>query len=1184
MSHSRPACPARAIQRAALIIPLLASGLAVLAQGRGDYMNVESPQVSPLALATVNGKTVLLACNTPDDSIEIWDTDEAIQPPSARFIQRLWVGLEPVSVLVVGNKFWTANFLGDSVTAGILDPNGASVSARILATQNVGDEPMDIAHALDGATATIFVTLHSSSALAWLDAATLRPRVGGVAANDLVQSSGTPPLGLKEPRAVRVRGGRVYALGLKGGVPVLPLPPPFPLHDLDVLSSAAASPLSFNRSVAGLGSTNFNMRFASNGDLYVVGGEAENFTTDNKIEVRTRPTGFVISTLHRVVGAGTASPTVFRRDLNLTSTGQIVPKNPPFSAEGRPAAQPTDVALLETSPVAGKALPAPGGPEVIKIFIAAFGSDRIAVLEPPAGGVASNPDVATWIRRTIDFPYLIVGGSRVTTLGGNPRWGPRGLVLGRGASGTRLYVMNRLDNSILIIDPATEQLLANQSFSLANDPTPSYVRQGREFLYNAEISGNGFVSCASCHVDGRTDALSWRLGPDPNLTPPLEPPPSQDFIASLIGTGIFSGDPNAGFQSDPDYHISMYLQQTFDPEPPADKREMVTQSLQGLLNFEVPLPVKTLFTNAPYHWRGDKPSIREFNEAFETLLVSAHVSDPNNPPGPAGLTSAQMDLFEEFVHSLHYPPNPKQPKERAFSPGSEGGARGMELFHERPFGVVNNRACAHCHALPSGSNGRLTVFLPDPVFPGYVTVENRQPIESAALRGLFQKEPLLEPDGRFDQSFSTTPRTGHFGLSHTGILQFTAPGTPNGNLTSINTFIDVFFPTQTTSPDAHALKQFVHEFDWGTAPVVGDVVFLTAAILADPNQMAVLQPVIDRMLGQSGKANAGVAAWLNRPNDPNAPYRGFRWHPGLQLWVEEPGLTPFAVLPLPSGPADSLVLLATPAGSQRRVANPAGGGEGGIPFVVQPANVDLLPMTPNTAYAPVPGFVKNWSPPSAPGAPPGLDPNDAFFFLKPVRLNGVAVGEVFAKTVRLFQYGLLDGQNAVSYGVASLRHEAPRRLRVRGNDILTGARLLLSIPNPPPGYGGPPPSDPNAQPTFPTLTIELPLHATDQLSAGRPVWETAAELAPIVAYTLMLGGPGAPGVAETMDDVGVCEYLGIPCQVAEPDPNTLGPPYPLPFDPDDWNWHKVEVRNPAPPGTPPNLVTSPAVWRQLRMP
>ena len=44
---------------------------------------------------------------------------------------------------------------------------------------------------------------------------------------------------------------------------------------------------------------------------------------------------------------------------------------------------------------------------------------------------------------------------------------------------------------------------------------PPVIRKGRGFLYDAKLSGNGTIECASCHVDAEMDMLAWDLG-DPN--------------------------------------------------------------------------------------------------------------------------------------------------------------------------------------------------------------------------------------------------------------------------------------------------------------------------------------------------------------------------------------------------------------------------------------------------------------------------------------------------------------------------------------------------------------------------------------------------------------------------------------------------------------------------------------------
>src|SRR5262249_30842031 len=151
--------------------------------------------------------------------------------------------------------------------------------------------------------------------------------------------------------------------------------------------------------------------------------------------------------------------------------------------------QPMDVVLLTD------------GDDVLKVYIAAFGSDVLVVLQPN-GGAAS-----TWTR-------TLVGLTMTPQANDYSRTGPRGLAIN--AAQTRLYVMNRLATSVSVVDLSTDTEAVR--FPLQWDMTPRIVRAGRRFLYSAEFSGNLTVACSSCHVDARTDSLGWDLG-TPGTTP-----------------------------------------------------------------------------------------------------------------------------------------------------------------------------------------------------------------------------------------------------------------------------------------------------------------------------------------------------------------------------------------------------------------------------------------------------------------------------------------------------------------------------------------------------------------------------------------------------------------------------------------------------------------------------------------
>ena len=65
------------------------------------------------------------------------------------------------------------------------------------------------------------------------------------------------------------------------------------------------------------------------------------------------------------------------------------------------------------------------------------------------------------------------------------------------------------------------------------------------------------------------------------------------------------------------------------------KAPMTTQTLQDIIGHE------------PLHWRGDKKGLEEFNVAFTNLQGR-----------PSQLTDTEMQQFEDFLATIHMPPNP----------------------------------------------------------------------------------------------------------------------------------------------------------------------------------------------------------------------------------------------------------------------------------------------------------------------------------------------------------------------------------------------------------------------------------------------------------------------------------------------------------------------------------------------
>lgn len=82
---------------------------------------------------------------------------------------------------------------------------------------------------------------------------------------------------------------------------------------------------------------------------------------------------------------------------------------------------------------------------------------------------------------------------------------PRTLVLS--PDGTRLYVAERLADSVAIIDTQRLELVGRIELGGAGKPTPA--RRGEILFHDASNTFQGQFSCRSCHPGGNSDGLIW---------------------------------------------------------------------------------------------------------------------------------------------------------------------------------------------------------------------------------------------------------------------------------------------------------------------------------------------------------------------------------------------------------------------------------------------------------------------------------------------------------------------------------------------------------------------------------------------------------------------------------------------------------------------------------------------------
>lgn len=364
-------------------------------------------------------------------------------------------------------------------------------------------------------------------------------------------------------------------------------------------------------------------------------------------------------------------------------------------------------------------------PSGTRAFVCGYGSDNVAVLD--VGGAQ-----ATWagsIDLPITVPYPLGTGPRAVLVDSQGRW---------------LYVYNKQNNSVTRVDlntlPSTPgfRVTAPNPLRLGFSPVSQDERHGRFHFIRAAHSASGTSSCASCHVDGTTDGLAWDLSLflDPEGTP-------NDQLA--FGLDV--------------------------------KGPMVTQSTQRLME------------TAPYHWRGERQRLKQFNKTFVGLLERQENGQTQNI-GP------DIQYIIHYTQRLAYLPNSRQRVDRTFTPQE---LRGAQLFTTKP--VQGSLTCASCHQLPLGTSGEIVENGNGGLAPTGVVPQ---------LRGVGDKltRPFFVggPFGRRTESGAGLLHGGTGASIQSTLLERLPNGQPRFDL---------------TQAEADDLAAFLKAFDTGIAPAAG---------------------------------------------------------------------------------------------------------------------------------------------------------------------------------------------------------------------------------------------------------------------------------------------------------------------------------------------------------------------------
>jgi YVTN family beta-propeller protein len=143
-------------------------------------------------------------------------------------------------------------------------------------------------------------------------------------------------------------------------------------------------------------------------------------------------------------------------------------------------------------------------PDKSRIYLSASGSDEVAIIDVHRLiAAARSPERYSLANDLSASARYVVARIPV---GRNPR----GIALS--PDGSRLYVANRLDDTVSILDTAQAKVVGAITI-----PGPAIIdprRRGERLFYSSKFSFQGQFGCANCHLDSTFDGLQWDLEPD----------------------------------------------------------------------------------------------------------------------------------------------------------------------------------------------------------------------------------------------------------------------------------------------------------------------------------------------------------------------------------------------------------------------------------------------------------------------------------------------------------------------------------------------------------------------------------------------------------------------------------------------------------------------------------------------
>ena len=639
--------------KVSLTVSLCLSSLMLLNTAQSDtnptsgLVNYESPHVHPIDL-TPNNNT-LVAVNTAAHRLEIYNVANGAMAYEG-FVP---VGLDPVSVRARSNsEVWVVNHMSDSVS--IVDLNSKTVT-RTLQTDN---EPADVVFA--GSTPRAFVSASEANKINVFTLSNLN------AAPTTINIIGEDPRAL----AVSPDGNTVYAAifesgngttSLSGGEsvsagnavsrPESPYagqnPPP---NNGNSFSPAINPAIGTPPKTALIVRKNAQNQWKDDNN-----GDWTSFISGSLASLSKRQPGWDLpdNDVARI-NANSLSVSYQKRLMNMVMALAVNPSSGQVTVVGTEARNEVrfEPNLNGNFIKVNKATFSPGGNASISDLNTHLNYSQATVSNSLIEQSIGDPRGIAWNSSGNLALVTGMGSNNVIALNANGSRigrievgeGPTGVVINNAQN--RAFVMNKFAGSISVINTSN---LTQTSVTTFDDPTPQVIKEGRKFLYDTHLtSGTGHTSCASCHVDARTDRLSWDLG---------NPAGSMDQVPGANNnTGAATG-----------------TNLTVSPM----KGPMLTQTLQDIM------------LHPRMHWRGDRDNLAEFNSTFTNLMGRAQQ-----------FSGVDMAVLGDFLNTIHLPPNPYRNKDNS-RPASitlpDGSVATTASFNALRGTNSRNNNCLRCH-------------------------------------------------------------------------------------------------------------------------------------------------------------------------------------------------------------------------------------------------------------------------------------------------------------------------------------------------------------------------------------------------------------------------------------------------------------------------------------------------------